>query len=147
MMDLERLKIDYIARVSHELRTPITIMDGFLTTVLTHGDTLDADQRRHMLERSQAAISRLAGLIEDLITLSRLETGVVVAHPQEASLAALLEEVRQASIHPTQVTVACDDDLVVTTDAHLLERALGFLVDNALKYGGRADVTVTRSPL
>ena len=82
VMELERLKSDFIGRVSHELRTPITIVDGFLSTMLTYGDAIDADGQRNMLERSQAAVGRLAGLIEDLITLSRLETGVLALAPE-----------------------------------------------------------------
>lgn len=147
VMELERLKSDFIARVSHELRTPITIMDGFLTTVLTHEDTLEVDQRRHMLERSQAAVSRLAGLIEDLITLSRLETGVVIAHPHEVLLPPLLDDVCNASIDPEHVTVSCPADLTAVTDPSLLERALGFVVDNALKYGGAAAIDAVSPPL
>ena len=61
VMELERLKSDFIARVSHELRTPITIIKGFLDTMLAHEDTLGAEQRHHMLERSHLASSRLSG--------------------------------------------------------------------------------------
>jgi len=46
VMELERLKNDFISRVSHELRTPITIIDGFVMTMLDHGERLDSDARR-----------------------------------------------------------------------------------------------------
>src|SRR5204862_8367519 len=48
---LEVLKSDFIARVSHELRTPITIMSGFVSTLLTNHERLDAESRQAMLER------------------------------------------------------------------------------------------------
>ncbi len=142
VIELERLKSDFIARASHELRTPITIIDGFLSTMLTYGDSIDAESQRNMLERSQTAVRRLAGLIEDLITLSRLETGVLMARPSEIGLRPLLGEVRARSMHPGLVTVECPSDVLITTDPDLFRRAVGFLVDNALKYGGRAHIDV-----
>ena len=136
VMELERLKGDFIARVSHELRTPLTIVAGFVSTLLTHADTVDAAQRRHMLQRADAAVGRLSGLIEDLIMLARLETGVVLAVPEPVVLADVLEDVRRAAADPDVIEVRCPPDLVVTTDAMLLSRALSLLVDNAVKYGG-----------
>jgi two-component system sensor histidine kinase KdpD len=143
VMELERLKSDFISRVSHELRTPITIIDGFISTMIDHAEHLDPEQRRHMLSRSKAAVGRLSRLIEDLITLSRLETGVVMAHPVTVRLAELLDQVQLGSETPDRVAVRCPDDLHVTTDPALLTRAVGFVVDNALKYGDTADVVVT----
>jgi signal transduction histidine kinase len=136
VMELERLKSDFIARVSHELRTPLTIVSGFVSTLLTHSDTVDAEQRKHMLQRADAAVSRLSGLIEDLIMLARLETGVVLAVPEPVVLADVLEDVRRTAAYPDVIEVQCPPDLVVTTDATLLSRALSLLVDNAVKYGG-----------
>jgi two-component system phosphate regulon sensor histidine kinase PhoR len=145
VMELERLKSDFIARVSHELRTPITIINGFLETLLAHTD-LDVDQRRHMLERSQAASHRLSSLIEELLLLSRLDAGVLTPDPAEVALARLLVEVRAASAEPDQVLVAAPDGLTVHTDPSLLARAVGLVVDNAIKYGGTAEVSVHARP-
>lgn len=140
VMELERLKSDFIARVSHELRTPITIINGFLETLLAHED-LDAEQRHHMLERSQAASHRLSSLIEELLLLSRLDAGVLTPNSSQITVAEVLAEVRSASVEPDQVLVSSPSDLVVQTDPALLTRALGLVVDNAIKYGGTADVT------
>ena len=60
VMELERLKNDFISRVSHELRTPITIIDGFVMTMLDHGDRLDHDARHDMLSRCRNASARLS---------------------------------------------------------------------------------------
>src|SRR4051794_23165506 len=141
VMELERLKSDFLARVSHELRTPITIIDGFVLTLLERDEHIDAPTRRDMLERCRVASSRLAGLIEDLITLSRLQTGVISGHPVQTMLRPLLDAVAGASSAPELVTVECEKSASVLIDADLLRRALSFLVDNALKYGGAATVT------
>ena len=137
--ELEILKSDFIARVSHELRTPITIMSGFVSTLLAHHDELDADARRQMLERVEVATARLSGLIDELLMLSKLEAGVVAATRESVELRTVLEQVRRESATPSAVEVVCDD-VEVETDKNLLVRALGFLVDNALKYAGAAEL-------
>jgi K+-sensing histidine kinase KdpD len=137
---LEVLKSDFIARVSHELRTPITIMSGFVSTLLTNHDRLDADTRHRMLERVDVATARLSGLIDQLLMLSRLEAGVVAANVEVVDAANVLEEVRRQSEQPDAVEVRSTEGLLITTDPSLLIRALGFLVDNALKYAGTCSI-------
>jgi two-component system sensor histidine kinase KdpD len=141
VMELERLKSDFIARVSHELRTPITIIKGFLDTMLAHEDTLGAEQRHHMLERSHLAASRLSRLIEELLILSRLDAGVLTPEPALIVVQSVLDDVRESATEPEQVLVRAPDGATVTTDPVLLARALGLVVDNAIKYGGTAEVT------
>ena len=140
VMELERLKSDFIARVSHELRTPITIIKGFLDTMLAHEDTLGPEQRHHMLERSHLASSRLSRLIEELLILSRLDAGVLTPEPARVPVEVILQDVRESAAEPEQVLLTLPGDATVTTDATLLARALGLVVDNAIKYGGTAEV-------
>jgi two-component system sensor histidine kinase KdpD len=142
VMELERLKTDFIARVSHELRTPITIIHGFIDTMLAHEERLDAEQRRHMLQRSQSAAARLARLIEELLIVSRLEAGVLTPDPSPLVIADVLEEVRASAAEPTKVTVTGYEDATLRTDRAMLARAIGCVVDNALKYGGTAEISV-----
>jgi K+-sensing histidine kinase KdpD len=142
VMELERLKNDFISRVSHELRTPITIIDGFVATMLDQGDRLDEAARNDMLARCRTASARLARLIEELITLARLETGVVTAQPVLTKLRRLLDDVALASSNPDAVEIDCAPDTTAHVDPELMRRALGFVVDNALKYGQRATIRV-----
>jgi two-component system sensor histidine kinase KdpD len=143
VMELERLKSDFISRVSHELRTPITIIDGFVMTMLDHGDGLDAAARNDMLTRCRTASARLSRLIEELITLARLETGVIQSQPAPTKMKKLLNDVALATNDPSVVTVDAPDDLILDIDPELTRRALGFLVDNAAKYGNEAAVVIT----
>lgn len=138
--ELEILKSDFIARVSHELRTPITIMSGFVSTLLAHNDELDTTARRQMLERVEVATARLSGLIDELLMLSKLEAGVVAASRDRVQLRDVLEQVRRESARPDAITIVCEAGVVADTDANLLVRALGFLVDNSLKYAGNAEL-------
>lgn len=141
VMELERLKSDFIARVSHELRTPITIINGFLETLIAHDARLEAEQRLHMLERSRAAAARLGDLIEELLILSRIEGGVLTPQPEELVAADVLAAVRSAAAEPDQVLITGQVDQRVVADPALLTRALALLVDNAVKYGGVAELT------
>lgn len=143
VMELERLKSDFISRVSHELRTPITIIDGFVMTMLDHGDRLDEDARQDMLRRCRTASARLSRLIEELITLARLETGVIQSQPAPTKMKKLLDDVALAATDPSTVRIEAPEDLVLTIDPELTRRALGFLVDNAAKYGHEATVVIT----
>jgi two-component system sensor histidine kinase KdpD len=140
VMELERLKSDFISRVSHELRTPITIIDGFVLTMIEHGAALDEETRRDMLKRCRTASMRLSRLIEELITLARLETGVIQSQPAATKMRKLLDDVALSASDPTAVRVDVPDDLVLSLDPELTRRALGFLVDNAVKYGVEAIV-------
>jgi K+-sensing histidine kinase KdpD len=138
--ELEVLKSDFIARVSHELRTPITIMSGFVSTLLAHHDELDARARHQMLERVEVATARLSGLIDELLMLTKLEAGVIAASRERVFVRAVLEQVQRESAAPEMVAIDAADDLVEQTDANLLVRALGFLVDNSVKYAGHAEL-------
>ena len=143
IMELERLKSDFVARVSHELRTPITIIAGFVTTLIAHGDVLDGTARGQMLERIDTATARLSALIDELLMVSRLEAGVLIAQMEPVDVSAVLQDVRRESVTPEGVEISCPPDLEVVSDASLLKRALWLLVDNAIKYGGTARVTAT----
>lgn len=144
VMELERMKSDFIARVSHELRTPITIISGFLETLLAHDAVLEPDRRVHMLERSRVAAARLGHLIEELLILSRIEGGVLTPRPAEVDVAAAFEGVRATASEPEQVLIPGGAEGTVVTDEALLVQALGLVVDNAIKYGGVAELSARR---
>jgi K+-sensing histidine kinase KdpD len=109
--------------------------------MLAHEDTLGTEQRHHMLERSHLASSRLSGLIEELLILSRLDAGVLSPEPAPVSVQSVLERVRETAAEPEQVLLDCPPGATVDTDGSLLGRALGLVVDNAIKYGGTAEVS------
>ena len=141
VMELERMKSDFIARISHELRTPLTVMGGFTDTLLIHGDRLEREQQREVLERIRGSVGRLTTLIEELLTVSSLEAGVTRARPEDTDLCDLLDQVRNLSLDPARVSVRCDGAVRTLTDPRILRHAIGLLVDNALKYAGDAELT------
>jgi signal transduction histidine kinase len=145
VMRLEQLKSDFIARVSHELRTPLTIVSGFTETLLAHGDSFDESQRALMLERMQAGMHRLELLVEELLTVSGYEAGVISPRPARLAVTGVLDRVRTAvGDNAERITITCEPDLAVTADPRLLGHAVALLVDNALKYAGEAELWAGR---
>ena len=138
---LESMRSDFAANVSHELRTPITNIQGYVET-LQEIDLGDTAQARKFLGIVQRNAERLGMIIEDLLTLARLEepedaTGEDL-HP--VSLDAIIEEVidRQgpaAQRRSIELILEGGEGFEVRTRGDLLVEAISNLVSNAIRYG------------
>ncbi|MDQ3106864.1 MAG: GAF domain-containing sensor histidine kinase [Actinomycetota bacterium] len=144
LLEIERMKADFIARISHELRTPLTVMGGFTDTLLLHGDRIGPEQQYEVLGRIKTSVTRLSSLIEEILTVSSLDAGMSRVKPEEVELGELLRETARLSIDESRVTVDCEQDHLVVTDPIILRHLVNQLIDNALKYGGDAVVTCER---
>lgn len=148
---LEMLRSDFAANVSHELRTPITNIKGYVETLLEVG-TDDQDQTRRFLEVIKGNSDRLAAIIEDLLSLARLEqpgardaierTEVTVASICAEVLGSLAATARAKSI---SIEVDVDRRLRFRVNRHLMEQALANLVSNAIKYSRPRTAVVIRA--
>jgi signal transduction histidine kinase len=143
MLQLERLKNDFIGRISHELRTPLTIMAGFISTLIAHDSEFGPEDRKAMLERTRVSIDRLSDLIDELLTAASFEAGMAEAELADAEVGPILDAIRAEAVDPERVRVNCPAGLQERTDPKLLKQALHLLVDNAMKYGGNAELTAT----
>lgn len=146
--ELDRTKDEFLSSVSHELRTPLTSINGYLELL---EDDDPAPQQRRLLHVVRRNADRLRLLIEDLLTLSRIESGAFRSTLQETDVTALVQasvdDVRpQARNGGVDVHVRVPDSLVpVRADAGQLSRAMLNVVGNAIKFtppGGRVDVEV-----
>jgi two-component system, OmpR family, phosphate regulon sensor histidine kinase PhoR len=137
---LEEVRRDFVANVSHELKTPVTAIKGFVETLL-EGAVNEPGQPQLFLEIIARHADRLNAIIEDLLSLSRLEedgekkklsfeiTGI---RPSLAS-AIELSKVKADQKHIT-VELICDERITAKINAALIEQAVLNLVDNAIKY-------------
>ena len=150
MVQFQELRKEFVANVSHELRTPLSIIKGYAET-LRDGALTDARKGPEYLRTIERHVDQLTNLVNDLLELAKLEgrgdpakrfpvdVGAVARRAAE-QLAPAAQGKRQA----LGVEVATDLP-AVAGDADYLERAVGNLVENAIKYtpaGGRIDVRV-----
>lgn len=137
MQRLERMRQDFIANVSHELRTPLTVLSGYLETFSDHADTLPSKWQRGLtLMRQQS--TRMEHLVEDLLTLSRLETSDFEAEAEPIDVASLLKSIRTDALalsgEQHRITLDLDMHLRVYGSEKELRSAFSNLVFNAVKY-------------
>jgi len=134
---LERVKADLVANVSHELRTPLTALLS-LAEVL-EDPLLPEERRRHFLGRLKAQASRMQRLLEDLLTLSRLEEGGAPPRREAVDLPSLAADLAAALERPAEEAKVrlrweIPPGLTLQTDPLLLESVLKNLLDNAVRY-------------
>lgn len=137
---LENVRRDFVANVSHELKTPITSIKGFIET-LRDGALDDRQQAERFLGIIARHADRLHAIIEDLLSLSRLEqeSGSYDIACTEESIAEIIEAAMvacDAKATARQVTIvpSCAPARRVMVNAPLLEQALVNLLDNAIIY-------------
>jgi two-component system phosphate regulon sensor histidine kinase PhoR len=150
---VEEMRADFIANASHELRTPLAALLGFIETLQGPAKD-DPVARDKFLGIMQGQATRMARLIDDLLSLSRIELN---AHLQPSTPVDLAPIVRQvvdglqmlARDRGVEIKVVLPSDaLMVLGDRDELIRALENLVENALKYGAagkRVDITVAHA--
>jgi two-component system phosphate regulon sensor histidine kinase PhoR len=146
---LETTRRDFVANVSHELRTPLTVLNGFLETLADMRE-LDPQMTRRSIALMAEQTTRMQRLVEDLLTLSRLEsaqTPLREEHVDVAELArALFREGQALSAGRHRMALRVERSGGVRGSADELRSALGNLVSNAVRYtpeGGEIEISWT----
>ncbi|MCB1666242.1 MAG: phosphate regulon sensor histidine kinase PhoR [Pseudomonadales bacterium] len=138
MHKLESMRKDFVGNVSHELRTPITVINGYLETLLDHKDSV-APRWVKPLEQMHQQSQRMENIVRDLLTLSRLETKSLPKEQDRIDMNSLFREIKteaeQVFAHKSHTfTLASDPDLYVRGSMSELYSALSNLLFNAAKY-------------
>jgi len=134
---LEDLKTEFVNTVSHDLRRPLTLVDGHVNMLEMLGP-LNPAQKEYVV-RIREGVSGMARLVSDLLDLGRIEKSIE-AHASPIDVQALLEKLveeyrSEAASRSIRLEVVRPEEVPsLTADASLLERALGNLVDNAIRY-------------
>jgi two-component system phosphate regulon sensor histidine kinase PhoR len=134
---LETLRQDFVANVSHELRTPLTAIKGYAE--LMSDDPTDQTQIATYTERILKQSNRMINIIEDLLSLTRIESAESQKALQLTELHPLLDRViqlcdEQAAMRDLQLVLECDESLKAELHPPLFEQAVHNLVYNAIKY-------------
>jgi two-component system phosphate regulon sensor histidine kinase PhoR len=137
---LENIRKDFVANVSHEIKTPITAIKGFVET-LQDGAIQSPQDAKRFLGIIQSHVQRLEALVEDLLSLSRIEeeTEKEVIVLEEKTIKDVLVgalQLCQVKAEPKQIRIelSCRDNLVGKINPSLLEQAVVNLLDNAINY-------------
>jgi two-component system, OmpR family, phosphate regulon sensor histidine kinase PhoR len=139
LKELENVQSEFVGNVSHELRTPLSLIKGFTETLLD-GAVNDPQQAVRFLQKIDNHSDRLLFLIEDLLAISRLESGQVALNVQSMDLHDLAQRVlddlaARAAARKTSLENQIAPATTVWADADRLQQVLFNLADNAIKYG------------
>jgi two-component system phosphate regulon sensor histidine kinase PhoR len=138
LKQLEHTREEFVANVSHELRTPLSLIKGYVETLLdgARNDPIIAERFLKIIERNT---QRLDLLIQDLLTISALESERIKLNLQPVELRQLVEKIFSDLKPPAEnknvELVNQLPELTATGDVNRLEQVLANLVDNAIKYG------------
>lgn len=135
---LENMRRDFVANVSHELKTPLTVVSGFVEMLVDDFDAYPREDALHYLRLVQEQSGRMQHLIDDLLTLSALETGSLTPLDERVEVPALLASIQQEaqalSAGRHQISLVCDGPPVLLGCANELRSAFGNLASNAVRY-------------
>ena len=140
LKQLENTRQEFVANVSHELRTPLSMIKGYVETLI-NGAKDDPNVATRFLQTIEKHAERLTYLIEDLLTISRLESGQIVMNLQKVELRPVANDVvndlkSRADDKKVVLENQVPAEIRVRADADRIQQVLFNLVDNAIKYGG-----------
>src|SRR5690606_9635457 len=146
---IEIMRRDFIANVSHELRTPLTVIGGFLETLLDE-NKIAGEMERNALQLMSGQATRMRRLVEDLLTLSRLENTQNALGEEEVDVVKLLrglfQEAQSLSAGRHKISLNLFSQAMILGSEDELRSAFENLVSNAVRYtpeGGKISLNWT----
>ncbi|SHJ70258.1 two-component system, OmpR family, phosphate regulon sensor histidine kinase PhoR [Rubritalea squalenifaciens DSM 18772] len=146
----DQVRTDFVANASHELRTPLAIINGYLENLIDDDVVESPDMARRFLTTMRKHGDRLSRLVDDMLVVSRLESGEAASiNPDPFDLAECVSDVVERLDHLIQnqgaqiITKLPKDPLIVTADKFYYTQVLFNLVENALKQNPGNNITVT----
>ena len=134
----ERMRGNLLRAISHDLRTPLTSISGNASNLLSNGETLDTETRNKICTDIFDDAQWLIGLVENLLSITRIEDGRMNLQISPQLMDEMIEEalhhVNRKSCEHTITTQYGDEILLVNVDARLIMQVVVNLVDNAIKY-------------
>lgn len=134
----ERATSVFIANAAHELRTPLTTLAGFADVLAVHRQSMNEEQLEQAFEVVRRQGARARELIDNLLDLSRIDSGRPSVHLQPVELRVSLEHAVGLTVPPDGVRVSVDipEDVIVVADPLRLDQIVVNLLTNAYRYGG-----------
>lgn len=152
LKETEKFRKQYLGNVAHELKTPIFNIQGYISTLLDGGLEDELINRKY-LERAEKSTDRLINIINDLDTISRLESDMNRMNIQPFDIVALAKEIAdqsemEAAKKEITITVKGAETLPspfrVAADKHYIGQVLVNLIINSIRYGKKGGATIVR---
>lgn len=146
--EVSQMKSDFVSHVSHELKTPLASITAY-SEMLADGEADDEETRKEFYSVIQTQAQRLNRLIEDILNVSRIESGLMKVHKEPVSLTILIEQQMQmikGFAEEKNITVGGQKPIVfdqVYADKDMISQVIVNLLSNAVKYtpaGGRVKI-------
>ncbi len=148
-MKIEKMQSDFVANASHELRTPLAIISGFIETLQTTAKD-DEQARENFLKIMKEQAEYMSSLIENLLSLSKIEMNLDQKPDGKANVSKLMQEVQEAlslKAAEREINIKIREEShipEIVADAGQVKQVIQNLTDNALKYGlAQSDVTLS----
>ena len=152
LKETEKFRKQYLGSVAHELKTPIFNIQGYISTLLDGGLEDELINRKY-LERAEKSIDRLINIINDLDTISRLESDMSGMNFRSFDIVALAKEIAdqcEMEAAKKEITIAVrgadrlPSQFHVVADKHYIGQVLVNLIVNSIRYGKKGGTTVVR---
>jgi two-component system phosphate regulon sensor histidine kinase PhoR len=139
LANLEQMRRNFVANISHELRTPLTVLTGFLETFKDMERPVNNAEFRKYLQTMYDQAQRMARLVDDLLTLSKLETTPAARHDQTVDVPAMLASLKEtgellSGEQKHHISLFADAGLKLSGNEEELRSAFSNLVQNAVRY-------------
>ncbi|MBL9116655.1 MAG: HAMP domain-containing histidine kinase [Verrucomicrobiaceae bacterium] len=146
--ELTRMKSDFVSLVSHEFRTPLGVIMSSSDVLRRYQDRLSAEQRGEQIGMIVENTRNLAGMVDEVLMLGRVEDGRVAFSPRHHDIGSLItklvQEANAAAQARVHVALECESDLpLALTDEGVVRHILANLLSNAVKYSSdHSEITV-----
>ncbi len=153
LIQLDQMKSAFVSQASHDLRTPLTAIKGSLDNLLLGIAGELNEKQQKVMTRATKSVDRLTSLVNDVLDLSRIESGRMVLEKSNVPFRTLVENSINenkpaADLKRIQLTLNFESNPTIYADAGKLERVVGELISNAIKYtpaSGSVEVSLTQS--
>lgn len=137
---LDQVRRDFVSNVSHELRTPLAAARALVETLQDEPDA-PPSEREPFLTRLLQQVERMTTMVDELLDLSRIETGAIHLQPEHLRIADMVSEAEsiqrtRLEQHKMRIETEIEGEVTAEADRTAVIRILSNLLDNAIKYGG-----------
>ena len=129
-------KREFLASISHELRTPLAAVLGFATELSDSWDVFEPDEARSLVRLIASQSADISSIVDDLLTVTRLEAGTMTFYPSSVGVAKHLADMVETAGRESGRSITWHGDAVVWADPNRLRQIVRNLITNAIRYGG-----------